>query len=1211
MRPVSFVLLVLSVLLVAVAPALAQTNVPAGTISVDTTWNLAGSPYIVKGTVTIQGTDGPDGITTLTIEPGVVVQFDERHDLQIGVSQPGALIADGNAAGGPATIVFTASSAAPTAPFWDGLLFGAQARSSIIRNAVVEYSGRGTNFKGAIRTQAAVSTTITIEDVTIRVSGDANGSGLFIAGGTVQAADCSFEANASYDVRLSSGTGFVDDSSFESVRFDNANATVTFSGNTVTNWGTRLSRLTADAAARFPIDNTVSSIAGANTEIVASTQNVDGTWSPALGVYLVLGNITVQGTDGADGRTTLTVEGSTEVRMANFAVINVGTGAPGSLIVDGDTGVTPGTVLFTSSQAAPVGAVWGGLWLRTQSGASTLRNLIVEHAGRGGGVRGAVQVSSSSATAVAIDRLTVRENGNGGTAGLYLEGGTNTITASVFENNAYYDLQLANGSGAFTSSTFSSVRFEFLNPPYTFFGCTMPNWGALVSRITADAAARLAPDNTVTAVPGAITEIGDSSITVDAEFGPEVGTYRPFASLNISGTAGADGVTTLTLLPGTRVEFDFGAGLNIGTLLGEPGRIVTAPGAPAPVLTAKLPGAGVAFWSGVRVESAATASLEGLAVEFGTNCLDVRGVLDAARDLSFKRCSLGMSISNNTPAFPIERLRCNTTDICVRSTSAEPVIRESELIGSDFGVQNTTPGTVTVDARENWWGDPTGPSGEGSGAGSRVSEGVLFDPWLSIPPDDGDGALADDGDGIADPCTSGTTVDCDDNCPTIPNASQQDTDGDGTGDACEANAVLTVSNDPADGADFETVQGAVDAALRPATTVRILPGLGPYDERVRLDRVVSLTLEGASTDPLDPVVIDAGDGTAVFPFDGSGAAHVVRDLTLRGQNGLFGRYDTRIENVRFEANTGGAADLEVGHYRFVDVTVTGGSSNGISLRGSSTAVVERTLIDAMLGFAVFTQNDVTLIDTIIAGSQRGIVTSGADTVVTLSFVTIVDSTEQGIDNAAGATVTIEDSIVYGNLGGDLSGVPCTSVLRSNTGAATGCAGADGNISADPLLDAERRLQTGSPCIDMGLDATTYDGFPFVDIDREPRLADGDGDGTARTDCGADEWVDPSPAIAPVGRVRFTTDTLLEWDAVAGAALYHLYGGDIATLGPTSFGTCQDALDPNLTDTSATILDVPPPGKGDFYLVSAENASGEESILGYGSSSERPNASPCP
>ena len=53
----------------------------------------------------------------------------------------------------------------------------------------------------------------------------------------------------------------------------------------------------------------------------------------------------------------------------------------------------------------------------------------------------------------------------------------------------------------------------------------------------------------------------------------------------------------------------------------------------------------------------------------------------------------------------------------------------------DFGATLTSkdggefPSGHTLDATENWWGDETGPSGEGPGDGDAVGEDVLFDPW--------------------------------------------------------------------------------------------------------------------------------------------------------------------------------------------------------------------------------------------------------------------------------------------------------------------------------------------------------------------------------------------------------------------------------------------------------------------------------------------------
>jgi uncharacterized repeat protein (TIGR01451 family) len=47
-----------------------------------------------------------------------------------------------------------------------------------------------------------------------------------------------------------------------------------------------------------------------------------------------------------------------------------------------------------------------------------------------------------------------------------------------------------------------------------------------------------------------------------------------------------------------------------------------------------------------------------------------------------------------------------------------------------MGLNNTTG--VTVDATYNWWGDASGPGGEGPGSGDEISVDVLYDPWLTF-----------------------------------------------------------------------------------------------------------------------------------------------------------------------------------------------------------------------------------------------------------------------------------------------------------------------------------------------------------------------------------------------------------------------------------------------------------------------------------------------
>src|SRR2546426_12363737 len=75
----------------------ADTNVPSGTITTNTTWDLSGSPFIVAcGGVTVAAG------ATLTISAGVVVEFQPSCSALLSIA--GTLIANGSAA---QKIVFT------------------------------------------------------------------------------------------------------------------------------------------------------------------------------------------------------------------------------------------------------------------------------------------------------------------------------------------------------------------------------------------------------------------------------------------------------------------------------------------------------------------------------------------------------------------------------------------------------------------------------------------------------------------------------------------------------------------------------------------------------------------------------------------------------------------------------------------------------------------------------------------------------------------------------------------------------------------------------------------------------------------------------------------------------------------------------------------------------------------------------------------------
>ncbi len=84
-----------------------QTYVSGG-IFTSTSWILTGNPYIVTGNIIVF----PGA--TLTIQPGVIIKFDNGTNMEI----QGELVAQGTAAD---SIIFTSSSSAPTSGIWGGL----------------------------------------------------------------------------------------------------------------------------------------------------------------------------------------------------------------------------------------------------------------------------------------------------------------------------------------------------------------------------------------------------------------------------------------------------------------------------------------------------------------------------------------------------------------------------------------------------------------------------------------------------------------------------------------------------------------------------------------------------------------------------------------------------------------------------------------------------------------------------------------------------------------------------------------------------------------------------------------------------------------------------------------------------------------------------------------------------------------------------------
>ncbi|MEW6189867.1 MAG: right-handed parallel beta-helix repeat-containing protein, partial [Actinomycetota bacterium] len=138
------VIIIFMLALIPISPAIA-TEV-SGEITTDTTWTVAGSPYIVTGDVFV--CNG----AILTIEPGVTVKFNKGADgelfsLQIGSifwlnGGEGTLIADGTFDN---PIIFTSNRPYPVPGDWDGIHFEDSSvdANCVVDNCIIEYASHG------------------------------------------------------------------------------------------------------------------------------------------------------------------------------------------------------------------------------------------------------------------------------------------------------------------------------------------------------------------------------------------------------------------------------------------------------------------------------------------------------------------------------------------------------------------------------------------------------------------------------------------------------------------------------------------------------------------------------------------------------------------------------------------------------------------------------------------------------------------------------------------------------------------------------------------------------------------------------------------------------------------------------------------------------------------------------------------------------------
>lgn len=148
-----------------------------GTVSDTQTWPAIAIPYLVSGSLYVQGPRAP----TLTVAAGNQLTFRSGTGLYVGLDQPGAL---GVNATGASPVLFTSAEPGALPGAWKGVsLHGQGGSGSRLSNVVIELAGQplGTEEAASLVIHGAGEDAPLLEDVVLR---QGSAVGLLMAGGT-------------------------------------------------------------------------------------------------------------------------------------------------------------------------------------------------------------------------------------------------------------------------------------------------------------------------------------------------------------------------------------------------------------------------------------------------------------------------------------------------------------------------------------------------------------------------------------------------------------------------------------------------------------------------------------------------------------------------------------------------------------------------------------------------------------------------------------------------------------------------------------------------------------------------------------------------------------------------------------------------------------------------------------------------------------------
>jgi RHS repeat-associated protein len=703
-------------LLLSPAPCSAATEV-SGTIAENKTWTFTESPYeVVANIVVAEG-------AKLTIEPGVEVRF----GAELGMLVYGQLEAVGSASD---PITFTGLEATPG--YW-GAIFVQGAGSANLEWCHIAYGGyyapRMTPWMGSNTVRKSGTGDLSLRHCLV---GDSPGQGIAIEGheaGQVSLENTELRRNGDAGLRIVGSAGSI-------VVADGLLAENGRSGAYVSGSGFSAVRTTFQENGEYGVlqeldatvlltDNVFADNALGDRGINGGTITGSSSW-PAGVAYQTTGNIIV-----AEG-STLTLEPGVEVRF----------GSQLGMLVYGQLdalGTAADAIMFTGLEPTP--GYWGAIFIQ-ESGSANFEWCHIAYGGyyvpRSTPWMASNAIRKSGSGDLTLTHCRVTES-SGRALNIVFHDGQVSLTHTELLRNAGEGLSVLDSTGA-VSLLDSVIADNAMSGLYVRFSTVSATRNTFQQNAGYGILQEV--DATVLLTDNLFVDnaSGDRGINGGTIAGSTL--WQAGVPYEITGNILIPEGANLTVEPGVEVRF----GAQLGMLVY--GHLEAVGTAADPItFTGLEPTPG--YWGAIFALESGSANLEWCHISFGgyyvprstpwmaSNAVRKSGFGDLiVRNSTFhNNAGVGLLISDSLGVHEIVRatFTANAVGIQVQDqTEGVRLVACRFLSNTDFGVRNL--GFAEVDARDNWWGDATGPTHESNpdGRGDRVSDNVLFEPWRTL-----------------------------------------------------------------------------------------------------------------------------------------------------------------------------------------------------------------------------------------------------------------------------------------------------------------------------------------------------------------------------------------------------------------------------------------------------------------------------------------------